>query len=170
MAYGYRTPHTSVRSLLSNPETQYKFTALSDFVIDKKRPALLVAGGIGITPLKGMAEYAADKKLEIPIRLLSSNRAEDDIAYRTRLEELERQNPRFRVLHTLTDETSPKDWAGLRGRIRPELLGKAIEDLNRPVYYLCGKPSMVSAVFGMLERMGVPEEDVRIEVFRGYWS
>jgi hypothetical protein len=29
---------------------------------------------------------------------------------------------------------------------------------------------MVSAVFGMLERMGVPEEDVRIEVFRGHWS
>ncbi len=141
-----------------------------DFVIDEKRPALLVAGGIGITPLKGMAEYAADKKLEIPIRLLYSNRTEDDIAYRAPLEELERQNPRFRVLHTLTGEPSPKDWAGLRGRIRPELLRKAIEELNRPIYYLGGKPSMVSGVYGMLEKMGVSEEDVRIEVFRGYRS
>jgi len=141
-----------------------------DFVIDEKRPALLVAGGIGITPLKGIAEYAGDKKLGIPIRLLYSNRTEDDIAYRAPLEELERQNPRFRVLHTLTGEPAPKDWAGLRGRIRPELLRKAIEDLSRPIYYLCGKPSMVSGVYGMLEKMGVPEEDVRIEVFRGYRS
>src|SRR5690349_11820185 len=33
-----------------------------DFVLDEERPAVLVAGGIGITPLKGMAEYAADKR------------------------------------------------------------------------------------------------------------
>jgi ferredoxin-NADP reductase len=108
MAYGYRTPHTSERSLLSNPETLQIQGPYGDFVIDDKRPALLVAGGIGITPLKGMAEYAADKKLEIPIRLLYSNRTEDDIPYRAPLEELGRRNPRFRVLHRLRTKVPPR--------------------------------------------------------------
>jgi ferredoxin-NADP reductase len=141
-----------------------------DFVLDEERPSVFIAGGIGITPLKGMAEFAADKKLAAPIRLLYSNRTEDEIAYRTELDELERQNPRFKVLHTLTGENIPDDWTGLRGRISPDFLRKAAEGFDRPVYYLCGKPRMISAMFGLLKRIEVPEEDVRVEVFRGYWS
>src|SRR5437016_4708831 len=38
------------------------FGPIGDFVLREMRPAVLVAGGIGITPLKGMAEYAADKR------------------------------------------------------------------------------------------------------------
>ena len=173
LEYGVRisdSPYKRAFASLKPGDTVQIQGPFGDFVIDEKRPAVLVAGGIGITPLKGMAEYAADKKLKTPVRLLYSNRSEEDIPYRASLEELERQNPRFRVLHTLSGEPSPKGWAGLRGRIRPELLSKAIEDLNRPIYYLCGKPGMVSGVYGMLEKMRVLEEDVRIEVFRGYWS
>jgi ferredoxin-NADP reductase len=140
------------------------------FVLDEERPAVFVAGGIGITPLKGMAEYAADRRLQIPVRLLYSNRTEDEIAYRADLEELERRNAEFRVLHTLTGQQASEDWAGFRGRIRPNYLLKAAEGLDRPVYYVCGKPGMVSAVVHQLLRIGVPEHDVRIEVFRGYWG
>src|SRR2546428_6423306 len=75
-----------------------------DFMLDEKRPAVLVSGGIGMTPLKGMAEYAADRKLQVPIRLLYSNRTRDEIAYRPELEELEQRNPKFIVFHTLTGE------------------------------------------------------------------
>jgi ferredoxin-NADP reductase len=143
--------------------------SFGDFVLNEDRPAILIAGGIGITPLKGMAEYAADKKLKIPIRLLDSNRTEEEIAYKTELEELERRNPRFRVIHTLTGEKISNDWAGSTGRIRPDLLKKIAEGLDRPLYYLCGKPSMVSAVFDLLLKMDVLEDDVKVELFRGYW-
>src|SRR2546425_8263093 len=65
------------------------FGPIGDFVLHETRPAVLVAGGVGITPLKGMAEYAADKALPIPIRLVYSNRSEDEIVYRRELEALE---------------------------------------------------------------------------------
>ena len=42
------------------------------------------------------------------------------------------------------------------------------EGLDRPVYYICGKPSMVGAMLSLLSGSGVPEEDMRMEVFRGY--
>lgn len=141
-----------------------------DFILDEKRPAVLVAGGIGITPLKGMAEYAADKNLQIPVRLLYSNRTTDEIAYKSELEKLEQHNPKFTVFHTLTGENISEDWEGLRGRINTEYLLKASEGLERPNYYLCGTPGMVKACFDLLHQMNVSERYVNYEVFRGYWN
>jgi len=137
------------------------------FILEKDRPAVLLAGGIGITPLKGMAEYAADQALPIPIRLVYSNRSEEEIVYRTDLEELARRNPRFSVLHTLTGSV-PKGWEGSVGRIGPKLLQDAARGLARPVYYVCGKTSMVAEMLRLLSESGVPESDVLVEVFRGY--
>ncbi|MDA4127829.1 MAG: oxidoreductase, partial [Thaumarchaeota archaeon] len=128
----------------------------------------LLAGGIGITPLKGMAEYASDKALPIPVRLLYSNSSEEDIAYRSELKGLERQNPRFRVIHTLTGNDVPKGWEGLVGRIGKRHLNEAMKGLDRSVYYICGKPGMVVAMMRLLSEVAIPEEDIRVELFRGY--
>jgi glycine betaine catabolism B len=138
------------------------------FVLEEDRPAVLLAGGIGITPLKGMAEYASDKALSIPVRLVYSNRSEGETAYRAELEELERRNPQFRVLHTLTGGSITKGWKGSVGRIGARQLREATQGLSRPVYYICGKPSMVGAMLSLLSGSGVPEEDLKVEVFRGY--
>jgi glycine betaine catabolism B len=137
------------------------------FVLREDRPAVLLAGGIGITPLKGIAEYATDNALPIPLRLVYSNRAEEEIAYRSELEELERRNPRLSVVHTLTGR-APKGWEGSVGRIGPGLLRDAARGLDRPVYYVCGKTPMVAEMLRLLSESGVPESDVLLEVFRGY--
>src|SRR5881296_939489 len=143
------------------------FGPIGDFVLHETRPAVLVAGGVGITPLKGMAEYAADKALPIPIRLIYSNRSEDEILYRRELEALETQNARFRVLHTLT-RTTDDGWQGKTGRIDQKLLQEAARDLADPIYYVSGTPSMVVGTLRLLRGLGVPESDVEIEAFRGY--
>lgn len=140
---------------------------LGHYLLDAARPAVLVAGGIGITPLKGMAEYAADGKLPIPVRLVYSSRTVEEIVYREELEALERSNPNFHVLHTLTRPGSDS-WTGRTGRVGADLLAEAAEGLDRPVYYLCGAPGFVEASFRSLASSGVPEADTRFEVFRGY--
>jgi len=144
---------------------------IGHYLLDTSRPAVLVAGGIGITPLKGMAEYAADRKLPIPVRLVYSNRTEQEIAYRHELEVLERSNPNFHVLHTLTRPESGS-WKGRTGRIagtvEADLLAEAAEGLDDPVYYLCGTTGFVEACYRSLLSSGVPEADTRFEVFRGY--
>jgi ferredoxin-NADP reductase len=173
LEYGVRTSGSSYKrafASLKPGDTVVIQGPFGDFLLDEERPSVFIAGGIGITPLKGMAEYAADKGLKIPIRLLYSNRTEDEIVYRSELDDLERQNPRFRVFYTLTGETNSESWAGLRGRIRPDLLTKASEGLVRPVYYLSGKPRMVSSIFDLLMQVGVQQDDMRVEAFRGYWG
>lgn len=136
------------------------------FLLQEDRPAVLVAGGIGITPLKGMAEYASDTGLQIPVRLLYSNRTLEDAPFLDELRDLEVRNPSFRLLHTLT---GGGQGSGVRvGRIGADLLDQASRGLDHPVYYVCGKPGLVAEVLRLLSQLGVPDDDLATEVFRGY--
>jgi len=114
-----------------------------------------------------MAEYATDKALPIPIRLVYSNRGEDEIVYRHELGELEMQNPRFRVFNTLT-RTADRGWEGRIGRIDQELLLEAAQGLADPIYYVSGTPSMVIGTLRLLRALGVPDANLEVEAFRGY--
>lgn len=142
--------------------------AYGHFVLDTDRDAVFVAGGIGITPLKGMARYFADTDSPRRSVLVYSNRSREEIAYADELSEIADRYPRFRVIHTLTREPAPSGWSGRRGRIDRALLDEAAGNLTEPIYYLSGRGGLVSEVGGLLLRMGVPEERVKFEVFRGY--
>jgi len=143
------------------------FGPIGDFVLHERRPAVLLAGGIGITPLKGMAEYAADKTLPIPIRLVYSNRSEDEIVYRHELDALEKQNANFRVRYTLTRTVDP-GWQGTTGRISQEALREVAIGLADPIYYVSGTPGMVVGTLRLLRDLDIPDDDIEIEAFRGY--
>jgi ferredoxin-NADP reductase len=161
------SPYKSAFAALQPGDEVAVFGPIGDFVLRETRPAVLLAGGIGITPLKGMAEYAADKALPIPIRLVHSNRSEDEIVYRPELDALEKQNPRFRVLHTLT-RNDDKGWQGRTGRIDQELLLEVAHDLSDPIYYVTGTPSMVVGTLRLLRDLNLPDSNIEIEPFRGY--
>src|SRR5213596_129252 len=162
------SPYKRAFAALQPDDEVRVFGPIGDFVLHETRAAVLLAGGIGVTPLKGMAEYAADKGLPIPIRLVYSNRSEDEIVYRRELEALETQNARFRVLHTLT-RTSDDGWPGKTGRIDQELLQEAARDLADPIYYVSGTPSMVVGTLRLLRGLGIPDSNLEIEAFRGYY-
>src|SRR6058998_2332111 len=143
------------------------FGPIGDFVLHETRSAVFLAGGVGITPLKGMAEYAADKALPIPVRLVYSNRSEDEILYRRELEALETLNPHFRMLNTLT-RTTDRGWKGATARIDSKLLQEAARDLADPIYYVSGTPRMVVGTLRLLEGLEIPGADIEVEAFRGY--
>jgi ferredoxin-NADP reductase len=136
------------------------------FLLDETRPAVLIAGGIGVTPLKGMAEYAADRRLPVPVTLLYSNRSPEEIAYRAELEALERANPRFRVVHTITRPAPGSGWTGRTGRIDGPLLAEMAS--AEAVHYVCGTPGMVEEVVGRLLEQGIDRTRIRFEEFWGY--
>src|SRR5436309_8950602 len=172
-------PHLEYAVRLSDSRYKRAFAALrpgdevavfgpnGDFVLHETRPAVPLAGGIGITPLKGIAEYASDKTLPIPIRLVYSNRNEDEIVYRPDLDSLEKQNAQFRVLHTLTRNADPK-WPGPTGRIDRRLVQEAARDLADPIYYVSGTPSMVVETLRLLRGLEVADASIEVEAFRGY--
>lgn len=133
------------------------------------RAAVLLAGGIGITPFMSMLRHAAHAGLEQRIVLLYSNRRPEDTAFLTELQRLEGDHPNFRLLATMTQMPDSRlPWMGETGKIDAALIERATAGLANPVYYLAGPPAMVGAMRDTLELAGVDGDDIRSEEFYGY--
>jgi len=133
------------------------------------RRAVFLAGGIGVAPFLSMRSYATGKKLPHPIVLFYANRRLEDAAFLDALWKLERANPRFRFVPTLT--RMPMDnggWKGKTGHISSEMLSTQLGILRGPIYYIAGPPTMVAATRRTLSEVGVDEDDIRTEEFAGY--
>jgi len=135
---------------------------------DAARPAVFIAGGIGITPFMSMLRQAAKDRSPQPLLLLYSNRRPEDAAFLGELQELERQNSNFRLLATMTDMgKSSHKWDGETGLVNADLIRSSVGGLVAPVYYVVGPPAMV-AMQETLRGAGVAEDDIRSEEFYGY--
>lgn len=133
------------------------------------RPAVLLAGGIGITPFFSIVKQAAHERLPHRLFLFYANNRPEDAAFLEPLQRLQDSNPNYRLIATMAEmQRSKQPWAGETGYIRAEMIGKAIGDFNGPVYYMAGPPAMVAAMRRMLEETGVDTDDIRTEEFSGY--
>ena len=136
---------------------------------DAARPAVFLAGGIGVTPFLSMARHAAKERLPHRITLFYSNRRPEDAAFLDELRALEQSNRNYRLIATMAEaQKSSQPWNGETGFIRRDMLERCLADLKEPVYYFAGPPSMTTAMQSMLEGMGVNENDMHSEEFYGY--
>jgi ferredoxin-NADP reductase len=136
---------------------------------NRSRPAVLIAGGIGITPFMSILRQATNDQLAQQLVLLYSNRRPEDAAFLAELYELERRNKNFRLIATMTQmDESSRQWAGETRLIDEDLLRQIGRDLSLPIYYVAGPPAMIEAVRQALNRAGVDDDDIRSEEFFGY--
>ena len=134
-----------------------------------KRPAILLAGGIGITPFHSIVKDAAMRKLPHRIVLFYSNRRPEDAAFLSELQALESQNPNYTLVATMTDmKNSSRSWEGEQGYIDKIMLDKHVDLGANPTFYLAGPAAMVAAMRTMLNGAGVSNDDIRTEEFSGY--
>lgn len=142
-----------------------------DFTLlnDTSRPAVFLMGGIGITPARSIIIDAAEKKLPHKLFLFYSNRRPEDSAFLSELQELEKENPNYRFIGTMTEmEKSKLPWNGKQGYINEALIREYISDTAKPIYYIAGPPAMTAAMRGILTKLGVNEDNIRTEEFSGY--
>jgi ferredoxin-NADP reductase len=145
--------------------------AMGSFTLhhNASKPAVFLAGGIGVTPFLSMLFSAAVDKARHNILLFYANRYLEDAAFMDALWDLESSNKNFRFVPTFTriDGTS-RGWQGEMGRIRSEMLSRHVSNLCGPIFYSAGPPTMVTGMRRMLVTAGVDEDDIRTEEFAGY--
>ncbi len=140
------------------------------------RAAVFLAGGIGISPLRSIVVWAASEKLKHRIFLFYSNRRPEDAAFLDELRSLERKNPNYQCIPTMTEmEKSKRSWKGEVGLIDFRMIHKYLKpiassgrDGSDPIYYIVGPPAMVGGLKTMLTNSGVDSDDIRLEEFTGY--
>lgn len=153
------------------PDEQLKLRGpMGNFTINTERPALMIAGGIGITPFMSMIRYLHDQDMKIPVVLLYSNRTTAEIAFREELDSITDKSDWLSVIHTITrPDESEGEWNGRTGRIDGKLITREVKNLEDPIYYICGPTGMVTAMIDLVQgELEIPEDDIRSEKFSGY--
>ncbi len=174
LTFATRMRDTAFKHVLRDmaPGTEIKLESpMGSFNLHKNaaKPAVFLAGGIGITPFMSMAREAARQQDPHQISLFYSNRRPEDTAFMDELPTLEKQNSRFHLIATMVEmDKSTQPWNGERGFIDAARLKRHLPELNGPIYYIAGPPGMVAAMRDMLAKAGVDEDDIRTEDFAGY--
>ena len=133
------------------------------------RPAVFLAGGIGIVPFLSMLSSAAVDKTHHSIFLFYANRYFEDAAFMEALWDLASSNKNFRFIPTLTRiHAGYRGWKGAIGHIDSVMLSRHIDSLRHAIFYIAGPPAMVTAAYRSLVELDVDEDDIRTEEFAGY--
>jgi ferredoxin-NADP reductase len=169
----YPEPSSFKKALLDLP-TDTKLVAgqlAGDFTLPKdvNQKLVFIAGGIGITPYRSMFKYMIDRDEKRPITLFFSNRTQDEIVYQDILDEAETKL-RIKTVYTLTGNGSNgwKGGNGEMGRVDEKMIAKYVPDYKNAIFYISGNHAMVSSMQELLNSMGIPRRQIKIDFFPGF--
>jgi len=124
---------------------------------------VLIAGGIGITPMMSMLVTAAERKDDRPFLLIYANKGWEDVTFREELDALT-DSLDLTIIHVLRQP--PEDWTGETGYVDKDLLQRYIP-IHRGSrhYFICAAPVMMEQVEAALYDLEVPATNVHMEHF-----
>jgi ferredoxin-NADP reductase len=135
--------------------------------VERDDPVVLIAGGIGITPLFSMVSAALAARPGREIHLFYGVRNGAEVAFRAPLEALAQAHPSLH-LHFCYSRPAPEETLGRdyhhAGRVDIERLRLSL-DLRPWQFYLCGPGPMMETLVPALEDWGVPPARLHYEAF-----
>ena len=115
---------------------------------------VLIAGGIGVTPMMSMLRTLADRGDRRRVLLIYANRNWEDVTFREEHEDLAKRLD-LHVAHVLGEP--PPGWTGQCGRLSIETLRRCVPaPYDRHSYFICGPEPMMDAAEAALADLGVP--------------
>ena len=121
----------------------------------RRGKALLIAGGIGITPVRALVE-----EMDGDIVVLYRALAESDLVFRAELDEL--SAARGFELHYVVGDHASAEGAQLLG---PTHLREVVPDLDERDVFVCGPPAMIDSSVRNVRAAGVRRRHIHAERF-----
>jgi ferredoxin-NADP reductase len=167
--YKQRLASLEIGSKVKVSEPKGNFTLHKDIT----KPAILLSGGIGVTPFRSMIKYSTDKSMALRIVMFDSNRDIKNILYKKEFDSWASRNTNLKIVYTVTNESEANlaAWNGETGRIDKKMIEKYLDnsDLLNSIFYICGPPSMLNAMKELLQKtLQIQKDRITSEEFTGY--
>lgn len=117
---------------------------------------VLLAGGVGITPMMSVVRSLTDRSWAGDMFLLFSVRRPEDVIFQAELEHLQRRFPNLHVEIVVSSQ---------RGHITREIIEAHVPGLKSGPIMMCGPGPMMVAMRALLVEMGIPDGEIREEEF-----
>lgn len=139
-----------------------------DFVLpkDNSKKLAFIAGGIGVTPFRSMAQHLINTKDARPVTLLYSNKTASEVAYQDVFDEAA-ETIGMKTVYALTNESGAKPGFHT-GFVDEALIAREIPDYRERTFYISGPRSMVEAFKKTLRAMGVSRFRIKTDYFPGF--
>ncbi|MGW8280215.1 FAD-binding oxidoreductase [Sphingomonas aurantiaca] len=127
---------------------------------------VLIAGGVGITPMMSVLRYLCDTHWPGNIYLLLSFKAPRDYIFADEIREFEQANDKLQVAVIVSDPGEER-WDGPTGRIDSRFIASNIPEIALQRFHVCGPTGMMESVKQDLLKLKVPTRQIRMEAFGG---
>lgn len=130
------------------------------FTPETASSVVLIAGGIGITPLISIIRTLDGTAADVEARLVYSVSTAEELLFGAELDQIAARNTHITWTPTVT-QASP-GWRGRTGRIDTHMLTEA-GAVSGPLYFVCGPPEMTDGMVALVRSRGVPLADINYE-------
>lgn len=131
---------------------------------DTHKDVVMFAGGIGITPFISMIRFATEQQLGNKILLYYFNQTEEDISYKSVIDDLASKNPHLAVVYSV-DNPLTSEWRGEAGFVNEEKVVSRVRDFSNKHFFMCGPMPFMKAVELILQANGVSQSFIKKEIF-----
>jgi CDP-4-dehydro-6-deoxyglucose reductase len=131
---------------------------------ESPRPMLLIGGGTGFAPLKGIIEHAFHIGIKHPMHLFWGVRAMRDLYMDGLPRRWAREHGNFQYTPVLSEPLADDDWSGETGTVVEAVL-RQFPDLSGFDAYMAGPPAMCTAARDAFLQHGLPEAHMYSDAF-----
>lgn len=157
-----RSPFKSALASMSEGDMAHITGPMGKFVLPASPGRILMlAGGVGITPIRSILRDAWQHGRSLSGALLYGNRSIECIPYGDELEKS--SGDELCVVHVL--EHPPEGWNGERGFVTVDVVKRHMDPLQVDLAIAAGPPAMVEAMEKVLDGLAIPESRRIIEHF-----
>lgn len=141
------------------------------FIKPTNKEMVYIGGGAGMAPLRAhIFHLFHTMKTDRKVSYWYGGRSKRELFYTEHFRAIEKDFPNFQYNIALSEPLPEDNWDGYVGFIHQVVLDNHLSKHDEPEeieFYLCGPPMMNSAVFKMLDELGVPEENIAFDDFGG---
>lgn len=131
---------------------------------DSDKPIILLAGGTGIAPIKGLVEHALHIGIKRPMQLYYGAKDLAGLYLDGRAAQWAATQPHITYIPVLSEPAAGDAWTGRTGLVHEAVLADHA-DLSAWQVYACGAPAMCEAARRDFTARGLPPDEFFADVF-----